>query len=240
MHSMKEPNRIPEHIAIIMDGNGRWARARGQERIFGHMQGVESIRQSIKGAIRNGVRYLTLYAFSKENWGRPHEEVDGLMEIFCKCAVNETPELKRLGVKTTFIGDTATMNDEIRQAIDYCVSETVENTVLNVFIALNYSSRWEIANAAKNIAEKVARGELFPGEIDEKTLSSHLMTAGVPDPDLVIRTSGEHRLSNFLLWQSAYSEFYYTDVLWPDFDEREFEKALQAYQRRNRRFGTVK
>ncbi len=230
---------VPCHVAIIMDGNGRWAKARGLERLEGHMQGVESIRRAVKGALTRGVRYLTLYAFSTENWGRPRTEVSGLMDIFCRCAVNETPELKRQGVRLRFIGDVARMSGEVREGVAYCERETAENDRLTVLVALNYSARWEITQAVRTIAGEVREGKLLPEEIASETVSSHLTTVGVPDPDLLIRTSGEYRISNFLLWQSAYAEFYFTDICWPDFDEAEFDRALAAYAGRNRRFGRV-
>lgn len=222
-----------------MDGNGRWAKARGQERLYGHMQGVESIRKTVKAAIAAGVRFLTLYAFSKENWGRPQEEIDGLMEIFCKCAVNETPELKEQGVRMKFIGDIDGLHPDVRTSVEYCEKETHDNDTLTLVIAMNYSSRWEIIRMVKTIAGETENGKIASGDIKESTISAHLCTSGIPDPDLIIRTSGEHRLSNFLLWQAAYSEFYFTPVQWPDFDEAEFSRALKEYTRRDRRYGAV-
>lgn len=232
-------NQPPKHVAIIMDGNGRWAKARGLGRFYGHVQGVESVRTVLRAAVDHGVEYLTIYAFSTENWGRPKEEVDGLMELFCKCTVNEIPELKEQGVRVIFIGDKGGLSDEVQRSIDYCSSETEHNSRLTLAIAINYSSRVEIAHAAGIIAAKVASGEMSPEDVTPSVISDNLYTKNIPDPDLVIRTSGEHRLSNFLMWQCAYSEFYFTDILWPDFGEDEFKKAIEDYKQRTRRFGLV-
>lgn len=228
------------HVAIIMDGNGRWAKARGEERLYGHMQGVESIRRVIRGALENGVEYLTLYAFSTENWGRPQEEIDGLMELLVKHTVRETPELKAQGVRIRFIGDVEAMSEEVRKSKAYAEDETRTNDKLTLIIALNYSSRWEITDMARKLAQEVLEGMIKPEDITQQVVDRHMATAEYPDPDLIIRTSGEYRLSNFLLWQAAYSEFYFTEVLWPDFDEAEFSRALEAYGKRNRRFGGLK
>ncbi|MDR2935875.1 MAG: isoprenyl transferase [Rikenellaceae bacterium] len=234
---MSQRTNVPQHIAVIMDGTGRWAKARGKERLFGHLQGVEAIRKVVRGAVEQGVKYLTLYAFSTENWTRPAEEVSGLMDLIGRYAVSETPELKRQGVRLEFIGALEGLSDEINEAIDYCRRETESNDRLHLVIALNYSSRSEIVTAACEIARRAAEGVLNPETIDEATVSEHLYTRSMPDPDLVIRTSGELRLSNFLLWQSAYAEFYFTDCFWPDFDQRELARAIEAYGRRERRFG---
>ncbi len=237
---MSQQTNVPQHIAIIMDGNGRWAKARGQERLFGHLQGVEAIRKVVRGAVEQGVKYLTLYAFSTENWTRPADEVSGLMDLIGRYAVSETPELKRQGVRLEFIGALEGLSDEINEAIESCRCETAGNDRLHLVIALNYSSRSEITAAVREIARRAAEGLQNPETIDETTVSEHLYTRSMPDPDLVIRTSGEQRLSNFLLWQSAYAEFYFTECLWPDFDERELARAIEAYGRRERRFGGAK
>ncbi len=229
----------PTHVAIIMDGNGRWAQARGQERSQGHVAGVESIRRVIKAAMEQGVEYLTLYAFSTENWGRPQEEIDGLMELLVSRTAAETPELKEQGVRIRFIGEVEAMSDEVRSAKAYAEAETEANGRLTLIIALNYSARWEIARAARELAREAVRGQLEPGMITAEMFGTHLSTADYPDPDLIVRTSGEHRLSNFLLWQAAYSELYFTEVLWPDFDEAEFKKALEEYAKRERRYGKI-
>jgi undecaprenyl diphosphate synthase len=232
--------KIPEHVALIMDGNGRWAQARGQERLYGHMQGVESIRRVIRAALTRGVKYLTLYAFSTENWVRPQAEVDGLMELMVRHTVQETPELKAQGIRIRFIGDIDSMSDEVRRSREYAERETGENDRLTLIIALNYSSRWEITRMARRLAAEAAAGAIAAEEITQETVGSRLETAGYPDPDLIVRTSGEYRLSNFLLWQAAYSELYFTEMLWPDFDEAEFDRALEAYAKRQRRFGGVR
>ncbi len=234
-----EREKTPFHVAVIMDGNGRWAESRGRERLYGHMQGVEAIRKTVKAAIAGGVKYLTLYAFSTENWGRPQEEVDGLMDLFCQGAVRETPELKAQGVRIRFIGDVEGMSGEIRRSVAWCEQETGRNERLTLIVALNYSARWEIVRAARQIARQVKEGTLAPDGVTADTVADHLTTAGVPDPDLIVRTSGEFRLSNFLLWQAAYSEFYFTEVLWPDFDEAEFDRALAEYATRKRRYGKI-
>ena len=238
MNTNKEHN-IPQHIAIIMDGNGRWAQKHGRERVFGHRHGVESIRSSVRAAIRNGVRYLTLYAFSTENWGRPTDEVNALMELLCKSVQAETPELKRVGVALRFIGRIDELSPEVRKAIASSEEQTAGNDKLTLIIAINYSSRAEISDAMREIAAEVKNGELDCEDITPEILSAHLNTRDFPDPDLIIRTSGEQRLSNFLLWQSAYSEFYFTDIFWPEFDETEFDKAVAAYAARHRRYGRI-
>ena len=237
---MSQEKRIPHHVAIIMDGNGRWAEQRGKERYVGHMQGVESVRRAVKGALKTGVEYLTLYAFSTENWGRPTEEVDALMEILCRSIIDETPELKRQGVRVRMIGAREAFSERVQQHLTLIEEETAQQEKLTLILALNYSSRMELTRAARLLAERVERGELKAAEINETSLSEALYTASWPDPDLVIRTSGECRLSNFLLWQSSYAELYFPQVLWPDFTEEEFERALEEYGRRDRRFGLVK
>ncbi len=237
---MTQEKKIPRHVAIIMDGNGRWAESRGQERYVGHMQGVESVRRSVKAALRNGVEYLTLYAFSTENWGRPAEEVSALMEILCRSILDETPELKKQGVRVRIIGDRSRFSERVREHLDLIEGQTSECDKLTLILALNYSSRSEITRAVRNLAARVAAGELAVEAIDEKLLSDHLYTAPYPDPDLVIRTSGECRLSNFLLWQASYAEFYFPEVLWPDFTEEEFDKSMEVYASRDRRYGLVK
>lgn len=237
---MSREKRIPRHVAIIMDGNGRWAELRGQERYMGHMQGVESVRRSVKAALKEGVEFLTLYAFSTENWGRPTEEVNALMEILCRSIIDETPELKKQGVRVRMIGDRAAFSERVQSHLTLIEEETAEQEKLTLILALNYSSRMELVRAARLLAERTLRGEMAVEEIDEKRMSEALYTASWPDPDLVIRTSGECRLSNFLLWQSSYAELYFPEILWPDFDEEAFKKALAEYARRDRRFGLVK
>ena len=222
-----------------MDGNGRWAASQGRERGFGHIAGVEGVRACIKAAIRNGVRWLTFYTFSTENWGRPAEEVEGLMELLCECVVNETPELIAQGVCMKVIGNRGALSEKVRRHIEKIETETASGKALTAVLAINYSSRTEIARAATEIATRAMAGQLAPIMITEKTVSENLYTAGMPDPDLIVRTGGEQRLSNFLMWQAAYSELYFTPVMWPDFGENEFDEALAEFARRERRFGKI-
>ena len=237
---MSERKRIPQHVAIIMDGNGRWAEQRGLERCEGHAAGIEPIRASARAAIRHGVRYLTLYAFSTENWGRPAEEVEALMELFCQCVIHETPDMQRQGIRIRTIGDRSRFSEKVRTHLAQAEEMTATGDKLTLTLALNYSSRDELVRAARKIAARAAAGTLSPEAIDEATVGGLLDTAGYPDPDLVVRTSGECRLSNFLLWQSSYAELYFPQVLWPDFTEQEFDRAMDEYARRERRFGLVR
>lgn len=237
---MSERNRTPQHVAIIMDGNGRWAETRGLERYEGHANGVEPVRAALRAAVRHGVRYLTLYAFSTENWGRPAEEVGALMELFCQCVASETPELLRQGVQVRVIGDRSRFTDKVRSGLEQLERETREGRTLTLVLALDYSSRAEITEAVRKLAREAASGRLLPEDIGEHTISGALWTADLPDPDLVIRTSGEQRLSNFLLWQASYAELCFPAVLWPDFTEEDFARALEEYALRERRFGLVK
>ena len=236
---MSEQRSIPQHVAIIMDGNGRWAKQHGKERYEGHIAGVESVRRVLRAAVTTGVKYLTLYAFSTENWGRPVAEVDAIMELFCKSVVGEAPELVKQGIKVQIIGERDRFSERVLEMIDKIESTTLSGDKLTLVLAFNYSARREIMLATKAIAERVARGELRTEEISELTISEHLMTRSIPDPDLIVRTSGECRLSNFLLWQASYAEFYFPETLWPDFDEKEFERALEAFAKRERRYGLV-
>ena len=230
---------IPRHVAIIMDGNGRWAEEHGKERIFGHMNGVESVRNAVRASVRNGVRYLTLYAFSTENWGRPVQEVEALMELLCKSIVNEGRELCEQGVRVEILGDRSRMSEKVQEHLSLIERETSAGDRLTLILALNYSSRWEITRMAQKIAVQVRDEGLQIHEITDRTVADNLVTAGIPDPDLLIRTSGEQRLSNFLLWQLSYSELYFTETYWPDFDESEFDKAIAEYQKRERRYGIL-
>lgn len=232
-------NNVPSHIAIIMDGNGRWAQSQGHERLLGHYSGVESVRESLKAAREIGVKYLTLYAFSTENWNRPKEEVDGLMDLLVKTISGEVDELDSINVKIRTIGDVdglpASCKNEMKSACD----RTANNTGVNLILALNYSAKWEILRGVQQIAKEFAEGKITLDDISSDKMDSVLATAGIPDPELIVRTSGEHRLSNFLLWQAAYSEFHFTEVLWPDFKQDDFYKAVLDYQSRERRFGMV-
>jgi undecaprenyl diphosphate synthase len=230
-------DRIPRHIAIIMDGNGRWAKKQGLARMFGHKQGVETVHRITEAAAELGIGYLTLYAFSTENWNRPKEEVDALMALLVDTIVKETPTLMKNNIVLQTIGDISRLPEATRKKFLECIEQTSKNTGLTLIIALSYSARWELIQAAKNIASAVEQGQLRLEEINEEVLSNHLTTANVPDPDLLIRTSGELRISNFLLWQLAYSEMYFTSCLWPEFTNEEFYHAIVDYQSRERRFG---
>lgn len=222
-----------------MDGNGRWAREKGMERYEGHRKGVESVKTVIKAARRKGVPYLTLYVFSTENWGRPQEEVDMLMELFCLSVINEIDELKGEGVRVRIIGDKQGMPPKVAAHLHIIEQETAAGDSINLQLALNYSSHLEIARTARMLAEKTVSGELKPEEITPEAIHEHLFTNEIPDPDLIIRTGGEQRLSNFLLWQAAYSELYFTPTYWPDFGDEAFDDALAEYARRERRFGVL-
>ena len=237
---MSDKMNIPQHIAIIMDGNGRWARQRGKERSEGHIAGMNSLRETVRNAAEAGVKYLTVYAFSTENWGRPQAEVDALMELICKGVEMESEELAKVGIRVKTIGDRSSFSDKVKASLEKIEQMTQAGENMTFVLALNYSSRSEMTTAVQNIAKRVAAGEIKAEEIDEKMISEALYTSFMPDPDLIIRTSGECRLSNFLMWQASYSEFYFTPTLWPDFDKAELEKALEAYSARDRRYGLVK
>ncbi len=235
--SLINKDKVPQHIAIIMDGNGRWAKQQGEDRIFGHHEGVNSVREIVEAAAEAGVKYLTLYAFSTENWNRPKEEVDALMELLVATISIETPQLHKNKVKLEAIGNLKSLPRACFNELQESINTTKNNTGLTLILALSYSSKWEITNSVKEIAERVAEGKLNPNDITEETISSLLCTTKYPDPELMIRTSGEHRISNFLLWQLAYAEFYFTDKLWPDFRKDDFYEAIRSYQSRERRFG---
>ena len=232
-----DKNRLPVHVAIIMDGNGRWATQHGMDRIFGHQRGVESVRKVIEAAAEIGIKYLTLYAFSTENWGRPDEEVSALMGIMIQSLNNETDTLIKNNIRLNAIGDIDRLADDVRARLMETIELTSGSTGLDLLVALSYSSRWEITQAARKIAIKVRNGYLKPDEINETEFEKYLTTAGIPDPDLMIRTSGELRISNFLLWQLAYTEFFFTETLWPDFGKKDFYDAIIDFQKRERRFG---
>ena len=236
---MTNRKAIPEHVAIIMDGNGRWAKQRNKERYEGHIAGVESVRAVVRAAVRRGVSWLTLYAFSTENWGRPSAEVDAIMELFCRTVASEAEDLANQGVRVRIMGERTRFSTTVLEMIDRIEEATKGGERLTLVLAFNYSSRREMVLAAQNITRRVANGELSADAIDEATFAASLMTYDIPDPDLIIRTSGECRLSNFLLWQASYSEFYFPEVLWPDFKEEEFDKALEVYATRERRYGLV-
>ena len=226
---MEETGKLPVHVSIIMDGNGRWAKERGKERVYGHFEGVESVRACTEAAVETGVKYLSLFAFSEENWGRPDQEVNALMELMFKSMQNELPTLLKNDVRFVVLGNRARLSDKLNAGIDDLMARTASCSRLTLIVFLSYSGKWDILQAARKMAQAGA---------DE--LEPFLVTAGFPDPDLIIRTSGEQRLSNFLLWQGAYSEFYFTDILWPDFRKDAFREALADYARRDRRYGKVK
>ena len=237
---MNQEMKIPQHIAIIMDGNGRWAKQRGKDRSEGHFAGMMALRATVKAAAEMGVKYLTVYAFSTENWGRPQAEVDALMELVCTGVEMNTPELCQEGVRVEIIGDRRRFSEKVNAALDRITSKTAQGERMTLVLALNYSSRSELTFAVQQLAQRVVDGELQPSDIDEKAIAQSLYTASMPDPDLIIRTSGECRLSNFMMWQASYSEFYFTDVLWPDFGAEALEEAIKAYNGRDRRYGLVK
>lgn len=230
-------NRIPRHVAVIMDGNGRWAKARNLERSAGHVQGVSTVRLITEIASELNIGYLTLYTFSTENWNRPKEEVDALMHLIVTAIERETPDLIKNNVRLTMIGNTSRMPKFALDRLNKCIEDTSADTGLTLCLALSYSSRWEITDAVKKISQEVATGVLKAEDITDETVSAHLTTARMPDPDLLIRTGGDKRVSNFLLWQIAYSEIYITDKYWPDFSKEDFCQAIVEYQSRERRFG---
>ena len=237
MSSEKEIKGCPEHIAIIMDGNGRWAKQQGKERSYGHKYGVESVRKVTEAASEAGVRFLTLYTFSTENWNRPNEEITALMALLVMAIERETPDLMKNNVRLKAIGDLSRMPKEVKDRLDACINQTSENTGLTLILALSYSSRWEMTDAVRRISQEVKNGKLQNEDITEDLISSYLTTKDFPDPDLIIRTGGEQRISNFLLWQAAYSEFYFTDIYWPEFNKEALDKAIYSYRTRERRFG---
>jgi undecaprenyl diphosphate synthase len=220
-----------------MDGNGRWAKQHGEDRIFGHHEGVNSVRETVEACGELGVKYLTLYAFSTENWNRPKDEVDALMELLVSTISLETPILNKKGVKLHAIGDITSLPESCRAELQEAINITAANSTVNLILALSYSSKWEIVNAVKKIASQVEIGSIKIKDINSRLIEKHLTTSNFPDPELMIRTSGEHRISNFLLWQLAYAEFYFTNTLWPDFRKNDFYEAILSYQNRERRFG---
>lgn len=234
-----DPDRVPQHVAIIMDGNGRWAQQHGEHRFVGHASGVESVRSALKGATAIGIKYLTLYAFSTENWNRPKEEVDALMDLLVRTVVDEVSELRANGVRLHTIGDLDSLPPGCRKVLEDGIAHTAQNDRITLTLALSYSARWEITRMARVLAQEVSKGRLDPDSINEAAVKAHLCTHGMPDPELVIRTSGEQRISNFLLWQIAYAEFWFTELLWPDFRQEHLFQAVLDYQTRERRFGLI-
>ncbi len=236
---LKRSGQIPQHIAIIMDGNGRWARKRGLPRVAGHKRGVDTVKEITEVCAEIGVKYLTLYTFSTENWFRPQDEVSTLMRLLVNSLKNRCKELMDNNVRLMTIGDIGTLPLEVRKELEEAIEKTKNNDRMILNLALSYSGRWELVEAIKEIANLVALGKITPGEINEKTISNHLTTKNFPDPDLLIRTSGEFRVSNFLLWQIAYSEIYISEVYWPDFNRKNLYEAIRSFQKRERRFGRV-
>lgn len=236
---MSEKRSIPKHVAIIMDGNGRWATQRGLERQEGHIAGAEAVSAAVRAAAKAGVDYVTLYTFSTENWGRPETEINAIMELFCHMVASRAEELAEQGVRVKIMGERSRFSEKVLSKIDDIEQTTAEGKRLTLILAFNYSSRREMLLATQAIARRVAAGEIEVEDIDEAMFSASLMTADIPDPDLIIRTSGEYRLSNFLLWQASYSELYFPEVLWPDFGEEDFNRALEMYAGRERRYGLV-
>ncbi len=236
---LAETGKIPTHIAIIMDGNGRWAKRRGNLRSYGHKAGVDSVRDITEACAQIGVKYLTLYAFSTENWGRPQTEVNALTALLARSLRKEAENLDKNNIKLETIGQIDRFPDRCQRELQDAVELTKDNDRMQLCLALSYSGRWDITEAVKKIARQVDEGSLEPDKIDDQLISAHLSTADIPDPDLIIRTSGEFRISNFLLWQLAYSELYVTETYWPDFRRNELYKAIQSFQRRERRFGKV-
>ncbi len=235
--------KIPVHVSMIMDGNGRWAKERGKERVQGHMEGVESVRASVEAARETGVKYLSLFAFSEENWNRPEEEVVALMGLMVKAMAAEMEALDKNGVRFMVLGNRARLGDELNAEIDRCMEMTAHNDALTLIIFLSYSGKWDILQAAKRMVSEILehperKDEIMGMEVND--FDRYLVTYGIPDPDLIVRTSGESRISNYLLWQSAYSEFLFVDVLWPDFRKKDFYAALESYAKRDRRYGKVK
>ena len=239
IEEVKEKGNVPRHIAIIMDGNGRWAKKRSLPRVAGHQRGVDSVRAAVETCVGLGVKFLTLYSFSTENWKRPQDEVSALMRLIVKSLQNETDELNSNNIRLTTIGDTKSLPKIVQQELQEACNKTAHNEKMTLNLALSYSGRWELVEAIKNISRQAILGEIKPDEISEELISKNLTTADMPDPDLLIRTSGEIRISNFLLWQIAYSEILVSDVLWPDFRCKNLLEAVKDYQKRERRFGLV-
>jgi undecaprenyl diphosphate synthase len=240
---MENITKVPVHVSMIMDGNGRWAKERGKERVYGHFEGVESVRACVEAALETGVRYLSVFAFSEENWNRPEEEVVALMGLMVKAMAAEMESLNRNGVRFMVLGNRARLSDELNAEIDSCMEMTAANDSLTLIVFLSYSGKWDILQAAKKMALDLLEHPEKKEEIENmgvQGFGQYLVTAGIPDPDLIVRTSGESRISNYMLWQGAYSEFLFVDTLWPDFRKEEFHNALESYAKRDRRYGKVK
>ena len=241
--AMEELTNVPVHVSFIMDGNGRWAKERGKERVYGHFEGVESVRACVEASVEFGVKYMSIYAFSEENWNRPEDEVVALMDLMVKAMAAEMDALDRNGVRFMVLGNRDRLDPELNKVIDACMAQTAHNDTLTLIVFLSYSGKWDILQAAKKMAmdmmeDPEKRDRIMASDIN--VFDSYLVTAGIPDPDLIVRTSGESRLSNYLLWQGAYSELLFTDTLWPDFRKDEYREALKSYAKRDRRYGKVK
>jgi undecaprenyl diphosphate synthase len=232
-------DKLPDHIAIIMDGNGRWAKQRGNKRVFGHQHAIKAVRETVEAAAEMGIKYLTLYAFSTENWNRPRAEIDALMSLLVTTLHEETRTLTKNNIRLLAIGDVENMPRQVKSNLRKCINITAGNTGLKLILALSYSGRWEIHDAVIKIAKKIKDGQVDPDDITPENFTDWLQTKDIPDPELLIRTSGEYRISNFLLWQIAYTELYFTDTLWPDFTREDLYKAILNYQSRERRFGMI-
>lgn len=240
---MEEMSNVPVHVSFIMDGNGRWAKERGKERVYGHFEGVESVRACVEASVEFGVKYMSIYAFSEENWNRPQDEVVALMGLMVKAMAAEMDSLHNNGVRFMVLGNRERLDKELNEVIDSCMARTAGNDKLTLIVFLSYSGKWDILQAARKMALEMIecpekREELMNAGVD--CFDKYLVTAGIPDPDLIVRTSGENRLSNYLLWQGAYSEFLFVDTLWPDFRKEEYRAALESYAKRDRRYGKVK
>lgn len=237
LKTLIDPNQLPRHVAVIMDGNGRWAKQQGKNRVFGHSNGVRAVRETSEACAELGIRYLTLYAFSTENWSRPEMEVMALMDLLLNTVKTELDTLMKNNIRLKVIGQPATLPSSTRRELEDAIRLTAGNTRMDLTLALSYSGRWELTQTMKQLGRMIKEGKLDPEQIDENTISSHLLTAGMPDPELLIRTSGEHRISNFLLWQLAYAEFFFTTKFWPEFDREDLYRAIIEFQQRERRFG---
>lgn len=236
---IKRDENKPQHVAVIMDGNGRWAKKRGLPRMMGHNEGVKTVREIVTASAEAGIKYLTIYAFSKQNWNRPEDEVSSIMSLLLKTAKKEISELHRNNVRLKIIGDKNDLPAEAREVLEQGEELTKDNPLLTLVVAISYGSRDEILRAVKELTEEALRGDLKPEDIDKALFESHLDTCDIPDPDLIIRTSGEYRISNYLLWQSAYAEYYFTEEFWPDFHRQEYYRAIKTYMQRERRFGKI-
>lgn len=237
MKELNEEGPVPKHIAVIMDGNGRWAKNRGASRIFGHRNAIKAVRDTTEFCAENGVEHLTLYAFSTENWARPKYEVDGLMTLLVATIKDELPTLKKNNVRLSSIGDLTKLPKEAQEKLELAKKETATHTGLNLILALNYSGRWDLEQAVKRLTKDQSEGKVNTEEINQELIDTYLSTNGIPDPELMVRTSGEMRISNFLLWQMAYTEMYFTEVLWPDFRKEHLQEAINVFKKRERRFG---